>query len=151
MTETVELPPPGEGPPFTVAFDVRWGDRDALGHVNHRVFLFWMEEARVRHMRGLGLADERKRTGIGGILARVEIDYRRPVFYPDTVRATSEIVEVGNTSLVVRQRLYSEQQRTLCAEARMVIVVIEDATGTPVPVPDEIRQRIAADLAAGAL
>ena len=145
MADVAELPELGEGPPHTVAFEVRWGDRDALGHVNHRVFLFWMEEARVRHMRTLGLADERTRTGVGGILARVEIDYRRPVFYPDTVRATSEVAEVGNTSLIVLQRVYSEQQQALCAQARMVIVVIADATGKPVPVPDEVRQRIAAD------
>src|SRR4029078_1685342 len=55
---------------------VRFRDLDALGHVNHAVYLTYFESARIAYW-----LHATKRTGLGAldmILARAEIDFRAP-------------------------------------------------------------------------
>jgi acyl-CoA thioester hydrolase len=61
---------------FEHPVDVRWRDVDALGHVNHAVFLTYLEEGR----------DAFFKQTFGGepdyVVARVEVDLRAEVRYP---------------------------------------------------------------------
>ena len=64
---------------FTFRCSVRWGDMDAFGHVNNVDFLTYMQEARTG-MLFAGEAAERIPDLIKGVVvARHEIDYRRPL------------------------------------------------------------------------
>jgi acyl-CoA thioester hydrolase len=76
--------------PVSLTIPVAWGDMDAFGHVNNTVYLRWLESARIDYFKKVGLLDRMARDRVGPILARTEIDYRRPVTWPDTVH-----VEVG--------------------------------------------------------
>src|ERR1039457_386426 len=62
---------------FEHPVDVRWRDVDALGHVNHAVFLTYLEEARdAFFMKSLG-SDPLY------VVVRIEVDLRAEVRYPD--------------------------------------------------------------------
>jgi acyl-CoA thioester hydrolase len=72
---------------------LRWSDMDAFGHVNNVVFLTYLEEARVDM---LFHPDSPGASMSGGCLvARHEIDYKRPLVH----RATPVRVEVWVTRL----------------------------------------------------
>lgn len=125
--------------PFETSLRVRFRDLDTLGHVNNAVFVSYVEVARVDFWAHVfGPVD------VGSIdffVARIEIDYRRPVRLGDTVRAGLGIEKLGNTSFTVRYVLSVGDD--VVAEARTVQVFVDTATGTPKPVPAAFRERVA--------
>ena len=57
---------------------VRWYECDTYGHVNNAVYLHYLEFARENYMRDLGISfSDMRASGIGLVVARVSIDYRR--------------------------------------------------------------------------
>ncbi|KAG7094331.1 hypothetical protein E1B28_007930 [Marasmius oreades] len=72
---------------------VAWGDHDAFHHVNNVHYVRFFESSRIRWMTHLGnrlggpqRADSLlKGKGISLILKSIQVNYRRPVTYPDTL------------------------------------------------------------------
>ena len=121
---------------------IRWRDTDAQGHVNHAVFLTYLEEARDAFYAQLIGADP------SYVVARVEIDLRAEVRHPDrqvTVRIQAE--RVGTTSLTTRETILTSSGE-LVAEARVVTVRWDPAQRTSMPFSDAERQRLADAVAA---
>jgi acyl-CoA thioester hydrolase len=59
-------------------YETRWSDVDANGHVRHTVYPELCAEARVGWLRDAGYGWDRfEREGLGPVLLREEIDYRR--------------------------------------------------------------------------
>jgi acyl-CoA thioester hydrolase len=130
--------------PVSLEIPVAWGDMDSFGHVNNVVFLRWCESARIAYFDRTGITEKMKAEKIGPILARACLDYRRPVTYPDIIRASATVTQIGKTSFVMRYRLFSLSQATVAGEGDSVIVMIDYRSGEKVPVDAELRRTIAA-------
>jgi acyl-CoA thioester hydrolase len=138
-------------PLFSHELEVRFRDCDAMGHVNNAVYLTYLEQARFSHWRATGLAtmtlDSASAPGgaptdvPGVILARVEIDYRRPAKYGDRLRIDVAIAAIGRTSLTYQYEIVDAEGQ-LVAAAKTVIVRFDYAAGRPVPISDEIKQAL---------
>ena len=126
---------------FSHQLEVRFRDCDAMGHVNNAVYLTYLEQARLAHWKTL--AGETGAPGV--ILARVEMDYRKPATYGDVLEIQIHLERIGNTSLIYTY-VIQDQQGERIAEARSVLVSYDYATGKPVPVPGDLRARIIAGL-----
>lgn len=131
-----------EGYGFVTPIQLRWRDLDAFDHVNNAVFASWVETARVELWRErFGGADG---PAIPFVIARLEVDYRRPVRLYDRVRVGLRVGEVGATSFTFEYGIESEGE--LAATARTVQVCVRPESGRPVRVPEWL-QRGLADLA----
>ncbi|HEY5355571.1 MAG TPA: thioesterase family protein [Streptosporangiaceae bacterium] len=123
---------------FEHEVNVRWRDVDALGHVNHAVFLTYLEEGRDAffvHTFG-GEPDY--------VVARVEVDLRAEVRYPErrvTVRLGVE--RLGTTSLTTRETILTPGGE-VAAEARVVTVRWDRKARKPVPFSETERARLTA-------
>jgi acyl-CoA thioester hydrolase len=115
---------------FEHEVSVRWRDGDGLGHVNHAVFLTYLEEGRdAFYMRALGRDPHY-------VVARVEIDLRAEIRLADRrLQVRIEVERVGTTSLTTRE--------TIVAEARVVTVLWDAAARKPVPFAADERTRLA--------
>jgi acyl-CoA thioester hydrolase len=116
---------------------VRWRDTDAQGHVNHAVFLTYLEEARDAFYAQVTGADP------SYVVARVEIDLRAEVRHADrqvTVRIQAE--RLGTTSLTTRETILTSSGE-LAAEARVITVRWDPGQHTSMPFSDAERQRLA--------
>jgi acyl-CoA thioester hydrolase len=119
---------------------VRWRDTDALGHVNHAVFLTYLEEGR----------DAFYAQAVGDpsyVVARLEVDLRAEVRHPDqqvTVRIEAE--HLGTTSLTTRETILTPSGE-VAAEARVVTVRWDPSHRQPVPFSETERARLAAAVA----
>ena len=115
---------------------VRWRDTDALGHVNHAVFLTYLEEGRdAFYTRTLG-ADPNY------VVVRLEVDLRAEVRYPDRrVTVRIEVERVGTTSLTTRETILTPAGET-AAQARVVTVHWDAEQRKPVPWDDAERARL---------
>src|ERR1700734_3375035 len=85
---------------FEHPVDVRWRDTDALGHVNHAVFLTYFEEGRDAFFSQV-LGSEPIYVG-----ARLEVDFRTEIRPAEAqVRVRIEVERLGTTSLTPRETL----------------------------------------------
>jgi acyl-CoA thioester hydrolase len=139
-------PPDQPVAPVTIRQRVAWGELDALGHVNHTVFLRWIENARLAWFEHVGIAAimHASHGKLGPILARVSCDYRTPVGFPDTVRASVQCIELGGTSMKLGFRVGSEVRQAIVAEGEVVVVWMDYAAGKAEPVPEVVRAAIRA-------
>ena len=123
---------------FEHQVSLRWRDVDALGHVNHAVFLTYLEEGRdAFYVRALGRDPHY-------VVARVEIDLRAEVRYTDRqLRVLIEVERVGTTSLTTRETIRTPAGET-AAEARVVTVLWDASARKPMAFAAGERARLTA-------
>lgn len=125
---------------FSHRIEVRFRDCDPLGHVNNAVYLTYLEQARLAQWRALWRFGEREAEHIPGvILARAEVDYKRPARYGDLLDVKIGLAALGRTSFTYEYEILDREDR-LIATARSVQVMYDYARQSPVPIPEEIRQ-----------
>ena len=112
---------------------MRFGELDALGHVNNAVFFRWFEAARARHLTHLGVTDygpDAPRLVLRRTEALFHAELRLHEPYVVTVRTTA----VGTTSVTQAYGIFAPDLR---AEGTAVTVFTRD--GVKAPVPDAAR------------
>lgn len=121
---------------------VRWRDTDALGHVNHAVFLTYLEEGRdAFYARALGSEPIY-------VVVRLEVDLRAEVRHPDRrVTVRIEVVRLGTTSLTTRETILSATGE-VAAQARVVTVRWDADRHKPIPFTEAERARLESVLVA---
>ncbi|HZR51108.1 MAG TPA: thioesterase family protein [Streptosporangiaceae bacterium] len=122
---------------FEHQVSLRWRDVDALGHVNHAVFLTYLEEGRdAFYMRALGRDPQY-------VVARVEIDLHAEVRYTDRrLHVRIEVERIGTTSLTTRETILTSEGVT-AAEARVVTVLWDADARKPKAFNTNERARLA--------
>src|SRR5215469_14430431 len=125
---------------FEHSVDVRWRDVDALDHVNHAVFLTYLEEGRDAFYTQLLGRDP------SYVVVRLEIDLRAEVRYADRrVAVRIEAERLGTTSLTTRETILTPSGE-VAAEARVVSVRWDPGLHKPIPFSETERQRLSAAL-----
>jgi acyl-CoA thioester hydrolase len=127
----------------TTRIPVRWGDMDALGHVNNTVYFRYMEQARVEWLDTLGLAVEPGREE-GVVIVSASCTFLVPVTYPATVEVQLFAGHPGRSSIPTYYRMYCVGEETLYAEGEAKVVWISGVTGKSTPLPESIRARLVA-------
>lgn len=122
--------------------EVRFRDIDAFGHVNNAVFFSYVEQARIRYLLDV-LDSDTTFDRMPLILARVELDYRSPIFYGDTVTVATRVERIGRTSFAMSHRMTAGRDDRLVGEVQSVLVTYDYAAASPMPVPDDWRRRFA--------
>ena len=104
---------------------LRWRDMDAYGHVNHVVYLTYLEEARDAAIARI----LRDTPGEGGyVVARVAIDYRRELQLADgPVVVSCAVMTIGGASVQTREMIHTDSGE-LAATAEAVIVKFDRDT-----------------------
>jgi acyl-CoA thioester hydrolase len=124
------------GRAFERSVDVRWRDADSLGHVNHAVFLTYLEEGRdAFYTQALGSEPSY-------VVVRLELDLRAEVRLSArrvTVRVAVE--SLGTTSLTTRETILLPSGE-VAADARVVTVRWDSGGHRPIPFSDAERQRL---------
>jgi len=126
---------------------IRWGDMDALGHVNNTVYFRYMEQARIGWFERLAADGAWKELGI--VIVSTACNFRRALAYPGTVEVRLYTDEPGGSSVRTRYELRREDDTELCADGEAVVVFVDRASGRPVRIPEAVRaQLVGGDAAA---
>ena len=125
-------------------FDIplRWGDMDAMGHLNNVIYFRLMEEARVQWLAQVGFAALPKEEA--PILAHIECDFVRAMSYPAVARVIQRITRVGRSSVefsTVIERV--DEPGVAYATGRAVVVWYDYLKGESKPWPESVRNLIA--------
>ena len=138
MTEPPERRPAPDRP-YVHREQVRFRDIDGLGHVNNAVFLTYIEQARAAFFLDHGGVTSLD--ALRMILARVEIDFRSPVGYGESVDVELRPGRLGTKSFDLEYTLRVGDR--VVAEARSVQVAFDYEAGETIAVPDEWRKLLA--------
>ena len=92
----------------STSYIVRFNDCDPFGHLNNSKYIDYMLNAREDHLAGfhdIELLDFHKQ-GFGWVVSSHEIQYIRPAAYNEKIAITSDLIEVGESHLLVEMRMY---------------------------------------------
>jgi acyl-CoA thioester hydrolase len=128
---------------------IRWGDMDAMMHVNNTVYFRYMEQARISWIdtwAGSGAVA----AGLGGatadeapVIATASCQFRRPLKYPGSVEVRLFAGKVGRSSLPTYYEIRrTDDPETVYATGDALFVWISNVTGKPVSFPAELRRRL---------
>ena len=82
---------------FLLEVPLRWGDMDAMAHLNNVMYFRLMEEARIQWFRQFGFAT--LPTGEAPILAHAACDFVRAMSYPGVALVRQTVTRVGRSSV----------------------------------------------------
>jgi len=128
--------------PVSIDCAIKWGEMDALGHVNNTVYFRYFEDVRIEYFKELGLEAVTSDQEMGPILAQINCQFLMPVAYPDQLTIGVWVARIGNTSLQMDYEIYSKQHQQVVALGSSVIVMINYQTGAKIPVSDQLRSKI---------
>jgi acyl-CoA thioester hydrolase len=125
--------------PYSHVDRVRFGDLDAMRHVNNVAFLSFFEDARIQYISGLLGDDPTTRRGFGFIFAECRINYRAPAFFDEEIRTCIRPGEVRRSSARLEFAMFTVGDERLLAEGYGVVVGYDYAAGRSMPLPDSLR------------
>jgi acyl-CoA thioester hydrolase len=116
---------------------LRWSDPDSYGHVNHARALSLLEDARLA--MGIDAPGVIPGRQPDMILARLEVDYLRQLYYRvgERLCVRSWVTRVGTKSFTMRQELVQDDEVAIRLDA--VIVLFDMTTDASRPITDEER------------
>jgi acyl-CoA thioester hydrolase len=120
----------------------RWGDMDAIGHVNNAKFFTYDESARLEYFGKLMADDPRFWKEYGLILAHIEADFLAQLKPPATLDIGFRIARIGKTSLRTEAGMFLGD--TLVAITRAIVVWFDYRSGKTLPVPEAVRGKVRA-------
>lgn len=124
---------------------LRYGDLDALGHVNNAVYATFSESGRIAFLHDRLVAPQDG--GHAFVVARLTIDFVAELHYPGTVRIATRVERMGRSSMTFRQVMLAND--VLVARAESTVVLIDRQTRRSTPFPDAMRAAFMAPAAGG--
>ncbi len=121
---------------------VRWGDMDALGHVNNAAYFTYCESARMSYFAAIELERHAAGERHGPSLVAAHLNFRRQVHYPAELDVAARVVEVGRSSFRHEYVIFRRGGDEVVADGHGVIVWVDYAAGRSVPLPDSLREAI---------
>jgi acyl-CoA thioester hydrolase len=120
----------------TQRIEVRWGDMDAMGHVNNTMYFRYMEQARIHWFESLLPRGEAWRT-MSIVIVNASCNFKRPINYPGTVEVRVFAGAPGGSSVPTYYELWVESQ--LYADGAATVVFVDPQKQKPMRIPEEIR------------
>jgi acyl-CoA thioester hydrolase len=127
---------------FFIPLTPRWGDMDALGHINNTRFFTYDESARLEYFHALMKDDHGFWKDYGLILAHIEADFLAQLKLPAQLEIGFRITRMGRSSLHTEAAMFRGQEPV--AVTRGVVVWFDYLNNRPLPLPDPVRARVRA-------
>jgi len=127
---------------LTERVEVRWGDMDAMGHVNNAMYFTYLESARIHFFESLGLLSLLGEDGCGIGLVSASCNFRKEVRYPATLEIGTCVMRIGSSSFTLLHAFFDSESGQLMADGQSVVVWVNYGAGKSQPLPDALRARL---------
>jgi acyl-CoA thioester hydrolase len=121
---------------------IRWGDMDAMGHVNNTIYFRYVEIARLEWLFRVG--GPPSRDGEGAVIVNAFCNFIRQLEFPGEVLARHYVANPGRSSFdtyITLER--TDQPGLIYAEGGSTTVWTDYKTRTSIPLPTWLRERLA--------
>jgi len=125
---------------------VRWGDMDAMGHVNNAVYFQYMESARVAFFERLGwVSRDMGPDRCGPVVVSQTFNYRQQLHYPAEIEVGIACSELRRRSYVLSYGIFPTGSDNVIGDGSTVLVWMDYGLGQAVEVPPNIRASFPAE------
>ena len=130
---------------FYSSVKVRFAETDANGHMSHVSAVIYMEQARIEFLESLGLFDLEKFASEGKtfVLASQKIDYVHQAYFNDRIRIYVRVSRIGTSSIDIDYVAINEKTQAVLISGTSTVVYFDQNTQKSMPLPDDLRERIA--------
>ena len=130
---------------FTIEERVRWGDVDAARIIFYGAYIRFFEYAETELFRAVGLQygvmfDELK---IWLPRVHLECDFKRAARLDDLLEVSVFVGRFGTKSMRLDFEVRRNGEEELIATAHFVLAAVNQDTFETVPIPEELRERLA--------
>lgn len=125
----------------SMVIPMRWGDMDAMGHINNTLYFRYMEIARLQWFGELGLPANPQ--GLGPVIANAFCNFIRQLEYPGDVLVDTFVGAMGRSSFDTYHTLRrTDAPDTVSANGGATVVWVDFPAQRSVPVPQDVRALI---------
>jgi len=126
----------------SVVVPIRWGDMDAMGHVNNTLYFRYMEIARLDWFFQMGMpADPR---GEGPVIANAFCNFIRQFEYPGDVLVRTYVGSIGRSSFdTYHEMLRTDDSDQVYANGGATVVWVDFPQQASRPLPQTLRDHLA--------
>lgn len=117
---------------------IRWGDMDAMGHVNNAMYFRYLETIRIEWLHRLGGAPDPQ--GTGPVIINAFCNFYRQLEFPGTLLAKHYVANPGRSSFdtfITLER--TEEPGVVYAAGGATTVWVDFPRQKSVPLPDWLR------------
>jgi len=132
---------------FSTKVTPRFGDTDALGHINNIVIAVWFELARNDIFRIFDPELRIDKSAFPLIMAHTDYDFTDQILYRYEIEIRTWIARIGAKSLTVYHEAWQEGR--MCAKGNAVIVHYDFNTEKTTPIPEDKKKLLAEHLLPG--
>ncbi len=128
---------------YETRFPVRWGDMDAMGHVNNAQYFRYLETARIDWMHGMGLNPDP--AGQGPVIVNAFCNFYQQLSYPDEVLLKMFVSDPARTTFetwATMERV--TQPGVICAAGGGTVIWVDFPRQKAASLPDWIRSAVTA-------
>jgi acyl-CoA thioester hydrolase len=120
---------------------IRWGDMDAMGHVNNAVYFRYIEQARIEWFFSMDVATTPATDG--PVVINANCTFLRQLKFPGDLEIRTFIGTIGRSSFETMQEIRRvDDPDTLIAEGGAKVVWVDPQTGKSMSLPDAFRQQL---------
>ena len=120
---------------------IYYHDTDCGGVVYYSNYLKYMEEGRTEYFAARGASiKELAAQGVMFVVARVEIDYKAPAFYGDTLWVETVFSKVHKVKIEVEHAVKNQSGELICQSKTLLVCV--DKEIKPKAIPEELRKKL---------
>ncbi len=123
---------------------VRWGDMDALGHVNNAAYMTYLESARIAFFERWGWRFPGEQAGVPVVVSQT-FNYRKQVTYPARLEIGVRCAEVRHRSFMLAYGVFLEGDEIPVGDGWTVLAWVASGAARAVSVPDDLRRLLTQD------
>jgi acyl-CoA thioester hydrolase len=130
---------------YEMVIPIRWGDMDAMGHLNNGTYFRYLETARIDWMYSIGCIPDP--TGEGPVIVNAFCNFYKQLEYPGDVRLKMYASDPARTTF----ETWGTMERTdapgvICAAGGATTIWVDFPAQKSKALPDWLRQLVDADL-----
>lgn len=126
---------------FYIPIKIRFSETDMFGHMNNVSPFIYFEEARIDFMKHVGIFNLTAEPDSVPIVADLQCDYQKQVYFDEQLKLYVKVDNVGNSSMDIHYMALNHQE-DICFTGRGKIVNINPSTGKPMPLTEEIKEKV---------
>jgi acyl-CoA thioester hydrolase len=125
----------------TMTIPIRWGDMDAMGHVNNTIYFRYFEIVRIAWFDTIGAAPNPQ--GEGPVIVNAFANFLKQVEYPGTLVAKHYVANPGRTSFETYMTLEREDEPgVVYSNGGAKTVWVDFRAQKSVPMPAWLREAV---------
>ena len=120
---------------------IRWGDMDAMGHVNNAMYFRYLESTRLDWFRQIGFQPDPQ--GQGPVIVNAFCNFYRQLEYPDDMLLKMYVSDPARTtfeSWITIEK--ADQPGVICAAGGATTIWVDFPKQKAVDLPDWMRQLV---------